>query len=36
MTGSSHATFAVAGVIIAGGLYAYVKKGSVASLIGNG
>mmetsp|Transcript_9839 Transcript_9839/g.9941 ORF Transcript_9839/g.9941 Transcript_9839/m.9941 type:complete len:109 (+) Transcript_9839:20-346(+) len=35
MGGSEHATNAMGAVIIAGGLYAYLKKGSIASLIGS-
>jgi uncharacterized membrane protein (UPF0136 family) len=34
-TGSSHAAFAVGGVVIVGGIYALVKKKSLPSLIGS-
>jgi uncharacterized membrane protein (UPF0136 family) len=34
-TGSAHATYAVGAVTIVGGLYAYVRKGSLASFLGS-
>eukprot|EP01036_Dinobryon_divergens_P002886 gene2886-3794_t len=35
MGGSSHATFAVGAIVMAGGIFAYASKGSVASLVGS-
>ena len=35
MTGSAHAAFAIGAISILGGSYAYVKKKSVASLVGS-
>ncbi len=35
MTGSAHAAFGVGGLTVAGGLFAYFKRGSVPSLVGS-
>ena len=34
MGGSAHASFAIGGIVIGGGVYAYIAKRSLPSLLG--